>query len=261
MKLHNSLTLSKLSSYEKKARNMICLPLDGINSISELRSRVKELSPYVGLFKIGKESFTKFGPSIIDIVHKFNSKVFLDLKYHDIPATVKGAVSAACLLGVKIVNVHASGGSEMLKAAVSGLKNKTTKLIAVTVLTSLDDNSLHEIGIDEDVNNHVLRLANLTAECGLHGIVCSAKDLNFIKKKLPKNFMYVTPGISGIDNNVGNDQKRVMRADEAVISGASILVIGRAITGYNTKKERCIAARNILTKIANVLFERDKKKK
>lgn len=243
----------QLTEQELVARKRLCLPLDGILTLAELKERVAELSPYIGLFKIGKESFTRFGPEAVTTIRAAGGEVFLDLKYHDIPATVEGAVRAAVALDVAIVNVHASGGKGMLEAAVRGLGVSSTRLIAVTVLTSLDAASLRELGVEESTEDHVLRLAQLAAGAGLHGIVCSAQDLARIKPLLPDDFLYVTPGIAGVSGAVGHDQKRVMTPGNALQAGSGILVVGRAITGFATSELRCRAAKEILMDMARVL--------
>jgi len=199
---------------------------------------VEELSPVVGLFKIGKETFTRFGPEIVKIVQGYGADVFLDLKYHDIPNTVKGAAEAATKLGVYVFNVHASGGLEMMKAVMEGVKSgvekygvKAPKVIGVTVLTSIDEETLNnELRIPGKVEEQVLYLAQLAQKAGLDGIVCSAADLHAVKDKLPPDFMYVTPGIKGPNTAAGADQKRVFTPGNAVKDGSTILVIGRAIT-------------------------------
>jgi orotidine-5'-phosphate decarboxylase len=243
-----------LSEKEKIARSKICLPLDGLNSIEELKERVSELSPVVGLFKIGKESFTRFGPKAIQIVKENGGEVFLDLKYHDIPNTVKGAASAATELGVKIFNVHASGGKEMMINALQGSNEKAIelgierpKIIAVTILTSVDQKIMNEeIKINGSVEEQVLNLALLSKESGLDGIVCSAADLYAIKEKLPRDFMFVTPGIQGVNTLAGADQKRVFTPKNAVLAGSTILVVGRAITSPKTREERLQAGLEII---------------
>ena len=250
-----------LTKKEQLARQMICLPLDGLNTLEEVKSRIEELSPIVGLFKIGKESYTRFGPKVIELVHNYGTEVFLDLKYHDIPNTVKGAANAATQLGVFMFNVHASGGKKMLEAAKEGAataaaeyKKRLPKIIAVTVLTSIDNEILNsQLNISGKVEEQVLSLANLTRESGLDGIVCSAADLYAIKNKLPEDFMYVTPGIKGPNSLAGSDQKRVFTPGNAVEDGASILVVGRAITGHATPEKRLNAGYEILQDIARVL--------
>lgn len=248
----------ELNEKEKLARTRVCLPLDGLNSLEELRERVEELSPVVGLFKIGKETFTRFGPESVKIVKNYGANVFLDLKYHDIPNTVKGAASAATELGVFMFNVHASGGSIMMKAAIEGANETATKLgvkrpkiIAVTILTSIDKKTMNEeLKVMGNVEEQVLNFALLAKEAGLDGIVCSAADLYAVKDKLPQDFIFVTPGIQGVNTPAGADQKRVFTPGHAVEDGSTILVVGRAITAPKTKEERLAAGYEILRDMA-----------
>ncbi len=250
-----------LNEKEKQARSKVCLPLDGLDSLEEMEKRLQELSPVVGMFKIGKETFTRFGPEAVQLVRESGAEVFLDLKYHDIPNTVKGASSAATELGVYMFNIHASGGLEMMKAAVEGAKQacskgsvRMPKILAVTVLTSIDKNIMNdELNISGDVEEHVLRLAKLANEAGLDGIVCSAADLYSISDKLPSDFMYVTPGIKGPNSAAGSDQKRVFTPGNAIQDGSTILVIGRAITGHATAEERRKAGLEVLQDMAKNL--------
>ncbi len=250
-----------LTEKESLARSKVCLPLDGLNTLDELKARVEELSPVVGLFKIGKESFTRFGPDAVKAVKEKGGEVFLDLKYHDIPNTVKGAASAATEIGVYMFNVHASGGSAMMKAALDGANETATKLgikrpkiIAVTILTSIDQKILNEeLKVNGSVEEQVLNLAQLTQKTGLDGIVCSAADLYAIKDKLPNDFMFVTPGIAGVNTPAGTDQKRVFTPANAILDGSSILVVGRAITAPKTKEERLQAGYEILQDMAKNL--------
>ncbi len=249
-----------LTEKEIEARKRVCLPLDGLNTLEEVKAMVEELSPVVGLFKIGKESFTRFGPEVVRLVHDNGAEVFLDLKYHDIPNTVKGAAKAATKLGVYMFNVHASGGSEMMKAAVAGVKEavdeskdncRKPKIIAVTILTSIDDEIMNtELNIPGKVEDQVLCFAQLTNASELDGIVCSAADLYAIKDKLPEDFMYVTPGIKGPNTQAGSDQKRVFTPGNAVKDGSTILVIGRAITAA---EDRVKAAKEVLADMAKEL--------
>jgi orotidine-5'-phosphate decarboxylase len=251
----------KLSEKEKIARERVCLPLDGLNTIKELRERVEELSPVVGLFKIGKETFTRMGPESIKAVKEEGGEVFLDLKYHDIPNTVKGAASAATEWGVYMFNVHASGGSAMMKAALEGTSETAKKLgverpkvIAVTILTSIDRKTMNEeLKVSGSIEEQVLNLAELTQKSGLDGVVCSAADLYYIKDKLPKEFMFVTPGIAGVNTPAGADQKRVFTPGNAIEDGSSILVVGRAITAPKTREERLEAGYAILRDMAKHL--------
>ena len=250
-----------LTKKEQLARKKVCLPLDGLETLEEIKARIEELRSVVGLFKIGKESYTRFGPKVIDLVHSYGTEVFLDLKYHDIPNTVRGAADAATQLGVFMFNVHASGGKEMLIAAKEGAvaaakkyKKRLPKIIAVTVLTSIDKKTLNsQLNIPGSIEEQVFSLAKLTNEADLDGIVCSASDLYAVKDKLPNDFMYVTPGIKGPNSQAGSDQKRVFTPGNAVEDGASILVVGRAITGHDTPQKRLKAGHEVLQDMARFL--------
>jgi len=247
-----------LTNQEKKARNMLCLALDGLENFQDIKDTVKELSSEVGLFKVGKESFTRFGPKVIDFIHQSGSKVFLDLKYHDIPHTVKEAAKAASELGVYMFNLHALGGREMMLAAKEGVEEmaikkglRKPKIIAVTILTSIDKKIMNEdLGISGEVSDRVLQLATMAANVGLDGVVCSATDLQAIKPHLAKDFIYVTPGIKGVNSQAGSDQKRVFSPANAVEAGSTILVVGRAIM---TADNRLKATQEILADMARKL--------
>ncbi|MCC7570766.1 orotidine-5'-phosphate decarboxylase [Candidatus Micrarchaeota archaeon] len=254
--------MRKMNAQLLKAREKVCLPLDNLNTMETAEARVKALHEYVGLFKVGKGSFTRFGPDIVKMVKKHGANVFLDLKYHDIPNTVKDAACAATEMGVNIFNVHAFGGSKMMFAALEGadetakrLEIAPPKVIAVTVLTSINIDILYgELNVELDMEDQVLHLAQMTADTGLDGIVCSANDLSAITQFLPKDFMYITPGIVHPNKGmVGSDQKRIATPRNAIEDGASILVVGRAITGYETVEEQQNAAHEILVDIAEVL--------
>ncbi len=244
----------RLTRMEQLAREKICLPLDGLATLDDVKARVEELSPVVGLFKVGKESYTRFGPDVVRLVQSFGSNVFLDLKYHDIPNTVRRAADAAAQLGVYMFNVHALGGKDMMAAAREGASDgaakynvQTPKVIAVTVLTSIDHRVLvDELKIEKTVTGHVRDLARLAGMAGLDGIVCSADDLQSITYSLPADFIYVTPGIKGPNAQAGSDQKRVVTPGNAIRWGSSILVIGRAITGQPTPEARLQAGHDIL---------------
>ena len=248
----------KLSEKEQLARSKVCLALDGLKAVADIEALIAELSPVVGLFKIGKELFTRFGPDVVKLVQQHGAEVFLDLKFHDIPNTVKGAAYAAAQLGVYLFNVHASGGTAMMQAAVEGAKEashtynvRMPKIIGVTVLTSIDQQMLNsELRVAGTMAEHVLHFAKLTQQAGLDGIVCSAADLRAIKDKLPSDFLYVTPGIQGPTTAAGSDQKRVLTPFNAIKDGASILVVGRAITAA---ADRLKAGREILADIVKAL--------
>ena len=198
-----------------------------------------QLDPQKCRVKVGKELFTRCGPSIVEALQLKGFDVFLDLKFHDIPNTTAKAVRAAAELGVWMVNVHASGGRRMMEAARNELEqvNSTdTLLIGVTVLTSMERSDLLELGIDAEPLEHVKRLAKLTESSGLHGIVCSAQEVTPLRQIIGADFKLVTPGIRPADADIG-DQKRIMTPADAITAGSDYLVIGRPITKAETPIE------------------------
>ena len=192
---------------------------------------VDQLPPGCCRLKVGKELFTREGPSFVQALQARGFEVFLDLKFHDIPNTVASAVAAAADLGVWMVNVHASGGRRMMTAARERLlqSGHATLLTAVTVLTSMERADLAEVGIDREPLAHVRALARLTADCGLDGVVCSAQEAPTLRGELPSGFLLVTPGIRPADAPE-DDQRRTMTPAEAMRAGVSHLVIGRPVT-------------------------------
>ena len=212
-------------------KNPIILAVD-VNSLKMAKSLVSDLKDYIGGVKLGMEFFNSFGPKGVKEISNFGVPIFLDLKLHDIPITVYKTVKSLMDLNVAIINVHSSGGKDMMKAAEiarNEYKDSSTKIIAVTVLTSLDDQDLNEIGFISESQDLVLKLAKLTKESGLDGIVCSAKEIALIKNNIGKDFTLVVPGIR-LNNENLNDQKRVMSPGDAIKEGADLLVIGRPIT-------------------------------
>ena len=191
-----------------------------------------QLRGSVGGLKLGLEFFSAHGPAGVKPFVEMGLPVFLDLKYHDIPNTVSGACRAAANLGVSILNVHAQGGGAMMRAAVEAAKSvsPSTRVIAVTMLTSLGDEDLPSLGLTPPVADQVLRLATLAKACGLDGVVCSAHEIVRLRKELGPDFLLVVPGIRPAGAALG-DQRRVMGPAEARDAGASVLVIGRPITG------------------------------
>ena len=191
---------------------------------------VKKLSPDLCGLKVGKELFTSSGPSLIKWIHEKGFSTFLDLKFHDIPTTVKKACRVAANLGVSILNVHALGGLKMMNAAREGVNESDNNplLVAVTILTSHDENSLKDIGIQGNLQQTINKLAIDAARTKLDGIVCSAQDIPLVKDTLPDNFIFITPGIRLNDEK--DDQKRIMTPNDAIKNGASFLVIGRPVT-------------------------------
>jgi orotidine-5'-phosphate decarboxylase len=218
----------------------VALDTTDLDYARELAERVRGS---VGGLKLGLEFFSAHGPDGVRAFQDCGLPVFLDLKFHDIPNTVAGACRAAAGLGVSILNVHAQGGAAMLRAAMDATKsiNPATKVIAVTMLTSLGDEDLPSVGLAPPVGDQVLRLASLAQQCGLDGVVCSAHEIARLRAELGAGFLLVVPGIRPAGSAVG-DQKRVMGPVEAVKAGASVLVIGRPITGA---ADPALAAREI----------------
>ncbi|MEW6126160.1 MAG: orotidine-5'-phosphate decarboxylase [Acidobacteriota bacterium] len=197
---------------------------------------VERLSGMVGMFKIGKQLFTAEGPQLVREIIAAGEKVFLDLKFHDIPNTVAGAAQSAANLGVTLFNVHALGGSEMMTAAAKALQSPNpdlstrAKVLGVTVLTSMNDASLAEVGIPHKAEEMVIRLATLARLAGLDGVVASPHEIRLIREQVAsENFIILTPGIRPAWSASG-DQKRVATPAAAIRDGADYLVIGRAIT-------------------------------
>jgi orotidine-5'-phosphate decarboxylase len=192
---------------------------------------VDRLQPSACRLKVGKELFTAAGPEFVAMLVKRGFDIFLDMKFHDIPNTVAQACKAAAGLGVWMLNVHALGGRAMMEAARAAIGAAPARpwLIAVTVLTSMAEKDLHEVGIDATPLDEALRLAALASQCGLDGVVCAAHEAGSIREQFGEGFMRVTPGIRLPEDSVG-DQKRVMTPRLALESGSSYLVIGRSVT-------------------------------
>ncbi|EED33757.1 orotidine 5'-phosphate decarboxylase [gamma proteobacterium NOR5-3] len=189
------------------------------------------LDPKACRLKVGKELFTAAGPVLVERLQSMGFEVFLDLKFHDIPNTVAGALRSAAALGVWMVNVHVSGGRRMLEASVEALTGVSTPplLIGVTVLTSMDTQDFGELGYQASLSEQVLRLASLARDCGLQGVVCSAQEASILRKQLGATFALVTPGIRPA-GSTRDDQRRVLTPAEAITAGSSYLVVGRPIT-------------------------------
>ena len=215
--------------------NRIIIPLD--LEYSDARKMVDQFDPKICRLKIGKQLFTSAGPLAVKEFQSMGFDIFLDLKFHDIPNTVYEAVKSAADHGVWMTNVHASGGSKMLEAsykALSGYPNPPL-LIGVTVLTSVSEESLKEVGLSH-LQEQVLKLAGLAKDNGLDGVVCAASDISSIKSKFGEDFLTVTPGIRPVQSNL-NDQNRVSTPLEAIKNGSDYLVIGRPITGSENPKD------------------------
>ncbi len=209
----------------------IIVALDCQNE-NEALALTAKLDPSLCRLKIGKELFTATGPQLVEKLMRLGFEIFLDLKFHDIPNTVKNACIAATRLGVWMINVHAMGGKKMLLAARKAIPIEKTRLIAVTLLTSMGPSDLNDIGLYEAPEEIVQRLALLARDCGLDGVVCSALETKQLKQLIPDNFYLITPGIRPIDSAT-NDQQRVTTPRQAIENGSDYLVIGRPITQAN----------------------------
>jgi orotidine-5'-phosphate decarboxylase len=208
-----------------------------VDTAADAHALADRLRGAVGGFKIGKQLFTSVGPSLVEALVSRGDRVFLDLKYHDIPNTVAGAVAAATRHGVWMLNVHASGGSAMMRAARAAADDAAAKagrpaplVIGVTLLTSLDQHALSEIGVTHPVADQVERLAALADASGLDGVVASAQEIGVIRRRCRPGFAIVTPGIRGA-GDAKADQSRTLSASEALAAGSTYLVVGRPITG------------------------------
>jgi orotidine-5'-phosphate decarboxylase len=218
---------------EIKSRVIVALDVDELEKAKNL---VKLLKDDVAAFKIGKQLFTRCGPDAVKMVHDEGGRVFLDLKFHDIPTTVAKASLEVMRLGVFMFNMHASGGLDMMKKAVSEVKEKALEkgetkpiILAVTVLTSQGPEDLKRLGINMEMEEMVVNLASLAKEAGVDGVVASPKEIQAIRKACGKDFVIVTPGIRPASSSK-DDQKRIMTPLEAVNAGADYIVVGRPIT-------------------------------
>ena len=207
----------------------IIVALD-FGSLSETEDFLKKVKGQNCRVKVGKELFTNEGPNVIKLIQQYGFEIFLDLKFHDIPNTVSRAIKASCNLGVWMVNVHASGGKQMLLAAREAVDSSSNKpiLIAVTILTSYDNYSFQELGFKNNLLDQIAYLATLSENSGMDGIVCSANDIPSIKPLVKEKFQFITPGVRLTNSN--DDQKRVTTPEDAIKQGSNYLVIGRPIT-------------------------------
>jgi orotidine-5'-phosphate decarboxylase len=199
------------------------------SSLNETEAFLKKIKGQNCRVKVGKELFTIEGPNVIKLIQQYGFEIFLDLKFHDIPNTVSRAIKSSCNLGVWMVNVHASGGKQMMLAAREAVESSLHKplLIAVTILTSFDDSSYQELGFKNELKEQIAYLATMSEKSGMDGIVCSANDVPSIKPLVKEKFQFITPGIRVADSN--DDQKRVTTPETAISNGSNYLVIGRPI--------------------------------
>jgi len=217
----------------EEARKKIIFALD-VESMAEAEKWADLLAPHVGMFKIGKQLFTACGPAVVKAIRERGGEVFLDLKYHDIPNTVAMASLEAARLGVRLYNLHALGGYEMMARTVEALNREfpngeRSRLLAVTILTSASEMTLREVGIDLPVSEMVVKLALLARKAGIDGVVASPLEIPLIRAACGTDFLIVTPGVRPSFASA-DDQKRVMTPADAVKAGADYLVIGRPIS-------------------------------
>jgi len=220
----------------KEPSEKLIFALDMGKGLDEALSWVRRLTGHVGVFKVGKEAFTRFGPQLVKKIQETGSRVFLDLKFHDIPNTVARAAEGAVEMGVAMFNVHALGGVSMMEETVAAVRKIARQreltaplVLGVTVLTSLNDEDLRRLGFSCSTGELVLKLARLAQDAGLSGVVASAQDVEAIRKACGEDFVIVTPGIRGSAGVAGDDQKRILTAEEAIRRGSDYLVVGRPI--------------------------------
>ena len=216
-------------------KNKLIVAID-LDTSKRAATMARKLKQEVGCFKIGLELFTSCGPEIVKKIKSFGCGIFLDLKFHDIPNTVARAARAATKLGVYMFNVHALGGYAMMKAASEAAADEAKKLgitkpkvLAVTILTSMDQKALKNVGVNGNIKNQVLKLARLAKSAGLDGVVASPQEAAAIRRALGKNFLIVTPGVRPASAEI-HDQKRIATPKAAIRSGASFIVVGRPVT-------------------------------
>ena len=210
----------------KSLADNIIVALD-VASADEASGLIRQLRPTISWFKVGLQLYTAAGPAVVRAISESGAKVFLDLKLHDIPNTVSGAVASAADLGVDMLTVHLGGGEPMIRAAVDAAQTRVT-ILGVTVLTSHTDETLHSIGITEDISKQVFRLARLGVQCGIGGVVASPREAAALRKQIPAHIKIVTPGIRP-EGTSAADQKRITTPRAAIDAGADYLVIGRPI--------------------------------
>ena len=223
------------------SKKKIIVDIDTIDTNEALK--ITKLIPDVGAFKLGLEYFCANGPKGISKISETGVKIFLDLKFHDIPNTVAGAIRASLNLEPYMMTVHLSGGYNMLHRTMEEVKEYCSKkslkrplILGVSVLTSIDNSDFSALGIKGKVEDQVVRLAKLAEYAGLDGLVCSAKELKIVKREVGKNLILVTPGIRPAGGEI-NDQKRILTPAQAIKDGANFLVIGRPITSVDDPKE------------------------
>jgi orotidine-5'-phosphate decarboxylase len=237
---------------KKEAKDFLIVSLD-VSSIEKSLAMVEELGDLVNFYKVGLELFTRAGPQIVELLKKREKKVFLDLKLHDIPNTVSGAVNAAIDMEVDILTVHTLGGFEMMESAQKAVWSKKLEkpvILGVTILTSLDEAFLEDVlGIEKTLNDEVLDLVSIAKSAGLRGVVASPDEVSMIKESCGRDFIIATPGIR-LEETEKDDQKRFSTPYQAIINGSDFLVVGRPIIKAQNMK---VAAENIIKEIEDGL--------
>jgi orotidine-5'-phosphate decarboxylase len=227
-----------------KPKDRLIVALD-VTTAAEALDLVDQLQGLVGMFKVGSQLFTAAGPNVAKDIIKRGNKVFLDLKFHDIPHQVSGSVRSATELGVSMLTIHAAGGPEMMKRATETAKEVAARertaapaIVAVTVLTSLDSKTLNQIGLNDDTTAAAKRLASLAAAAGVDGVVASPQEITAIRSTVTdRDFLVVTPGIRPAQSLTNDDQKRIATPAFALAAGASYLVVGRPITAASNPQK------------------------
>ena len=234
-------------------RERLILALD-VDDLERAKRTVRLLASAVGMFKVGKQLFTLAGPQAVKLIQEMGGEVFLDLKFHDIPTTVAKAAIEATRLGVKMFNVHASGSLEMMRLTVREIGRVCRQenlrkpiMLAVTVLTSLNKSDLEKVGVDGEVEDQVIRLALLTKEAGMDGVVASPQEVAAIRAACGRRFIIVSPGVRP-QKGKRNDQRRIMTAEEAIRAGADYIVVGRPV----------MEAKDPLAAVHEILAEMDR---
>jgi len=246
---------SKLELVRRRGsmRERLIVALD-VDNLEQAKDLVRLLAPEVGMFKIGKQLFTHAGPQAVRLTQDLGGEIFLDLKFHDIPNTVAKAAIEATRLGVRMFNVHASGSLEMMRTTVKEVERVSRQqklrrpiMLAVTVLTSLGQEDLQRVGVERKVADQVVRLALLTKQAGMDGVVASSHEVSDIRAACGRQFVIVTPGIRPAEAN-RDDQQRVMTPHDAVRAGVDYIVVGRPIL---ESKDPVKAARTIVAEMEN----------
>jgi orotidine-5'-phosphate decarboxylase len=249
------------NTLNRNPRGMLIFALDVGKGIEEAMTWVERLRDHLEIFKVGKESYTRYGPCIVKRIRESGKKAFLDLKFHDIPNTVAGAAVVAVEQGVYMFNVHALGGREMMEKTVAAVSRAAEDsalpppiILAVTVLTSLNDIDLKQVGFNCSASELTLRLARLAKDSGVSGVVASAHDIANIRRACGNDFIIVTPGIrEGVP--AGDDQKRVSTVRDAIKAGADYIVVGRPI---RQAADPVLRVEEIISEIADGLAMRER---